>query len=47
MEVLYHQSQKLMIDIQNALPHVEHSQGKEAFDIDRNISEKFEEITRL
>ena len=46
METLYYQSQNLLTDLQNILPHVERSQGREAQEIDRTIREKLEEITR-
>nr|CAG4650575.1 EOG090X0GIP [Sida crystallina] len=45
MESLYHTSQKILVDIQLILPHVERSSGKEAIEIDQNIREKLEEIT--
>lgn len=46
MEVLYHQSQKLVLDIQGLLPHIERNVGKDAASIEQTIHGKLEEITR-
>lgn len=46
MEVLYHQSQKLVLDIQGLLPHIERNVGKDAASIEQTIHAKLEEITR-
>ena len=46
MEVLYHQSQKLVFDIQGLLPHIDRNAGKDAASIERTIQGKLEEITR-
>lgn len=46
MEVLYHQSQKLVFDIQDLLPQIDRNVGKEAAAIEQAILGKLEEITR-
>ncbi|XP_046440647.1 Golgi SNAP receptor complex member 2-like [Daphnia pulex] len=45
MEVLYHQSQKLVFDVQSLLPHIDRNVGKDAATIERTIQGKLEEIT--
>nr|CAG4651421.1 EOG090X0GIP [Simocephalus serrulatus]SVE94573.1 EOG090X0GIP [Simocephalus serrulatus] len=45
MEVLYHQSQKLVFDIQDLLPQIDRNVGKEAAAIEQAILGKLEEIT--
>lgn len=47
MEVLYHQSQKLLLEIQNYLPHLERNIGKEAVALEQTILGKLEELTRF
>ncbi len=46
MEVLYHQSQKLVLEIRDYLPQIERNVGRDAAAIEQTILGKLEEITR-
>ena len=46
MEPLYHHSSKLIRDVQELIPHVDKSVGKDADAIEHTILSKLEEITR-
>nr|CAG4638124.1 EOG090X0GIP [Chydorus sphaericus] len=45
MEVLYHQSQKLVLEIRDYLPQIERNVGRDAAAIEQTILGKLEEIT--
>nr|CAG4642134.1 EOG090X0GIP [Eurycercus lamellatus] len=45
MEMLYHQSHKLVAEIHDLLPHIDRNVGKEADTIEQTILGKLEEIT--